>query len=202
MRNSLDIRQVVIIICGEIVDLIPDFRRLTASTLASARPMYPTQRRPHSQLSEGLGKGRARTNSRTRGGKSFHAPQGEAREKNRSRAKAPVRKLHRGRVGNRKTSPAGVQKAEAKKATINYTESFYQKAKIGRNCKVHRKCDKSDELRTHGGTAALPCNLAYRVENLSVSRRRSPGLSFRKSEIYVAHNMMSSPQGLRDAKRC
>ena len=71
-----------------------DFRRLTASTLASARPMYPTQRRPHSQLSEGLGKGRALTNSRTRGGKSFHAPQGEAREKNRNRAKAPVRKLH------------------------------------------------------------------------------------------------------------
>ena len=164
--------------------------------------MYPTQRRPHSQLSEGLGKGRALTNSRTRGGKSFHAPQGEAREKNRSRAKAPVRKLHRGRVGNRKTSPAGVQKAGAKMATINYTESAYQIAIIRRNSKVHHTCDKCVELRTHGGTAALPCNLAYRVENLSVSRRRSPGLSFRKSEIYVAHNMMSSPQGLRDAKRC
>ena len=133
-----------------------DFRRLTASTLASARPMYPTQRRPQSHMSEGLGKGRALTNSRTRGGKSFHAPQGEAREKNRNRAKAPIRKLHKGRVGSRKTSPAGVQKAGAKMATINYTESAYQIAIIRRNCKVHHKCDKCVELCTHGPTVALP----------------------------------------------
>ena len=112
-----------------------DFRRLTASTLASARPMYPTQRRPHSQLSEGLGKGRALTNSRTRGGKSFHAPQGEAREKNRNRAEASVRKLHKGRVGSRKTSPAGVQKAGAKMATTNYTISNYQIAIVRKTVK-------------------------------------------------------------------
>ena len=31
------------------------------------------------------------------------------------------------------------------------------------------ECDKCDELRTHGGTVALLCSLAPRVENLSFS---------------------------------
>ena len=101
-------------------------------------------------------------------GQSFRAPRREAHERNQNRAKAHVRKSLMGRVGGRKSIPAGVQKAGAKMATINSKQSYYHLAIIRRNCKVHHKCDKCVELRTHGGTAALPCTLAHRVENLSV----------------------------------
>ena len=89
-------------------------------------------------------------------GQSFRAARREARERNRNRAQALVRKLlEREGWEAGKAIPAGVQTASA-------TEYWYKNETTNNN-----KCNICVELRTHGGTVALPCSLAPRVENLS-----------------------------------
>ena len=64
------------------------FAQLTASTPASAKPMYLSQRRPHSQMSEGLGKGGAPTRTQCAGPILSCTPKRSARKEPKPRKSA------------------------------------------------------------------------------------------------------------------